>query len=203
MPATWFIGDLHFGHEKVAALRGFDTTDEHDTAIRRQWDRQVKPGDVVWVLGDLSSGGAAGEVHALDILSALPGRKRLIAGNHDSVAGIHRSPSPRTRLFREVFETINDYGRIRIDGQSVFLSHYPYESQGDGPDRSPARYLEYRLPDYGHRLIHAHTHHTHPRSGSWTGRELCVSWDAWRRLVNLGDVQKWIDDARTHSAVTP
>ena len=193
MPATWFIGDLHFGHEKVAELRGFDTTDAHDAAIRRAWDRQVSPGDVVWVLGDLSSGGAAGETHALEILAALPGRKRLIAGNHDSVAGIHRSPSPRTRLFRDVFETINDHGRIRINREQVYLSHYPYASQGDGPGRHGSRYNEYRLSDLGARLIHAHTHHTHPTAGSYVGRELCVSWDAWRRLVNLGDVQKWIE----------
>lgn len=195
MPATWFIGDLHFGHEKVAQLRGFRTVEEHDAALRRQWDRQVQPGDTVWVLGDLSSGGAAGEIRALDILTALPGRKRLIAGNHDSIAGVHRSLSPRTRMFRDVFETINDHGRIRIDRESIFLSHYPYEAQGDGPGRGKRapRYLEYRLPDYGNRLIHAHTHHTHPTSGSWTGRELCVSWDAWRRLVNVGDVQKWIE----------
>lgn len=195
MPATWFVGDLHFGHRKVAELRGFDTTDEHDAAIRKKWDRQVAPGDLVWVLGDLSSGGATGETLALETIASLPGRKRLIAGNHDSIAGIHRSPSPRSHMFREVFETINDYGRIRINRESIYLSHYPYEVQGDGPGRGTApRYLEYRLPDYGHRLIHAHTHHTHPTSGSWTRRELCVSWDAWRRLVNIGDVQKWIEE---------
>lgn len=194
MPATWFIGDLHLGHEKVAGLRGFDTVEAHDAALQKQWTRQVKQGDTVWVLGDISSGGAGGEIRALDILTGLPGRKRLIAGNHDSVAGIHRSPSPRTRLFREVFETIADYGRIRINRESILLSHFPYESQGDGPGRGKApRYLDYRLPDLGGRLIHAHTHHAHPTSGSWTRRELCVSWDAWCRLVNLGDVQNWIE----------
>ena len=193
MPATWFIGDLHFGHEKIAQLRGFDDVDAHDTMIRRQWVRQVRAGDVVWVLGDISSGGTAGEILALDYLTALPGRKRLIAGNHDSVSGVHRSPSPRTRLFRDVFETINDYGRIRIDREQVYLSHYPYASQGDGPGRGLGRYMEYRMPDLGGRLIHAHTHYDHPTSGSVTDRELCVSWDAWGRLVNLGDVQKWID----------
>lgn len=194
MPATWFIGDLHFGHALVAETRGFRDTAEHDAAIRRRWDRQVAAGDVVHVLGDLSSGGAEAERYALEVLRGLPGRKRLVAGNHDSVAGMHRSPSPRTRMFREVFEQISDYGRVRINRESILLSHYPYRSQGDGPARGESRYDQYRLVDHGARLVHAHTHHNHPTSGSVTGRELCVSWDAWRRLVNLGDVQKWIDE---------
>lgn len=192
MPATWFIGDLHLGHELVAQVRGFRSVEEHDRAIKNKWDRQVMSGDIVHVLGDLSSGGAAGEVHALETLRGLPGRKRLVAGNHDSVAGMHRTLSPRTRMFREVFEQISDFGRVRIDGESILLSHYPYQSQGDGPARGESRYDQFRLVDRGARLVHAHTHHTHPTSGSVTGRELCVSWDAWRRLVNLGDVQKWI-----------
>lgn len=194
MPATWFIGDPHFDHEKVAHIRGFRTVEAHDAAICRQWDRQVRPGDIVNILGDLSAGGAGGELRALDILAGLPGRKRLIAGNHDSVSGIHRrGPSPRTRQFREVFEQISDFGRVRINGESILMSHFPYQSQGDGPGRYGSRYDQYRLVDRGARLIHAHTHHNHPTSGSLVGRELCVSWDAWRRLVNLGDVQKWID----------
>lgn len=193
MPATWFIGDLHFGHWKVAELRGFRDVESHDAAIKKRWDRQVQSGDVVHIIGDLSSGSSTGERHALEILSTLPGRKRLTTGNHDSISGIHRSPSPHTRQFREVFETIHDHGRIRINRESIMLSHYPYASQGDGPGRGEARFDQYRLPDLGARLIHAHTHHDHPTSGSVTGRELCVSWDAWRRLVNIGDVQKWIE----------
>lgn len=193
MPATWLIGDLHFGHEKVASIRGYRSVEEHDAAIVRKWDRQVAPGDIVHVLGDLSAGGAGGELHALEILQGLPGRKRLVAGNHDSVSGIRREISPRTRFFREVFEQISDHGHVRLNRETIYLSHYPYRSQGDGPGRSGSRFDQYRLPDYGARLVHAHTHHAHPTSGSVTGRELCVSWDAWRRLVNLGDVQKWID----------
>ncbi|HEU5223031.1 MAG TPA: metallophosphoesterase [Candidatus Lumbricidophila sp.] len=192
MPATKFISDLHFGHEKVAAIRGFDNTDSHDMAIVRAWERQVNPEDTVWVLGDLSAGGRAAERSALNILSTLPGKKRLIAGNHDSVAGIHRQFSPNTGLFREVFEHIADFGRIRLNGKVVLLSHYPYLSQGDGPGRGEARYTQFRLPDEGQRLIHGHTHHQHPTDGSVTGRELCVSWDAWRRLVDLGDIHHWL-----------
>lgn len=193
MPGTWFIGDTHFGHTKVAGIRGFTDTITHDNSIINKWTRQVGNADVVYVLGDISSGSSTGELHALAILANLPGRKRLITGNHDSVAGIHRRPSPHNATFRDVFETINDYGRVRVaNGIDVLLSHYPYASQGDGPGRGEARYGQYRLPDNGGHLIHAHTHNTHPTNGSTTGREMCVSWDAWRRMVNLGDIAKWL-----------
>lgn len=197
MPGTWFIGDTHFGHAKVSEIRGFSTTEDHDNAIRRKWLRQVAPDDLVYVLGDLSSGSSQAEVRAVEFIGDLPGRKRLICGNHDSVSGIHRRPSPNARYFRNVFESINDYGRIRIDGTDILLSHYPYASQGDGPGRGEARYVQYRLPDLGAPLIHAHTHNTHPTSGSLSGRELCVSWDAWRRLVNIGDIARWVAEIET------
>lgn len=180
--ATWFTGDPHFGHEKVAALRGFDSTEEHDTAIVNKWTKQVNDSDVVYVLGDLSSGSRTGERYALNIIAALPGRKRLIAGNHDSISGIHRKVSPHTPLFQQVFEAIHDFGRVRIDGKDVLLSHYPYT----GDHTEEPRFDQFRLKDKGAPLIHAHTHSQVRRQGS----SICVSWEAWGRLVNLGDIQQ-------------
>jgi calcineurin-like phosphoesterase family protein len=182
--AIWFVGDTHFGHEKVSGLRGFGNTDAHDDAICRQWHKQVKDGDLVYVLGDISGGSRTGEAYALTVLKGLPGRKRLIAGNHDSVASIHRSLSPHIDWYNSVFERVSDYGRIKLNRQDVLLSHYPYAADHmDNP-----RYMQYRLPDLGAPLIHAHTH----SSERGTGRELCVSWEAWKRLVNMGDVQAWL-----------
>lgn len=195
MSGIWFVGDLHFGHAKVSGIRGFSTTDEHDEAITKKWWKQVQADDLVYVMGDISVGSRDGELRALNILARQPGRKVLISGNHDSVSSIHRKQSPHLTKFQEVFEEIKDFGRIRVEGKDVLLSHYPYWSQGDGPGRDKApRYAQFRLPDLGAPLIHAHTHHTDPLDGSWTGREMCVSWDAWGRLVNLGDVANWIKE---------
>lgn len=182
--AVWLVGDLHFGHEKVSTLRGFTSTDSHDMAIVRQWTKQVRDGDLVHVLGDLSSGGRVGERHALAILSTLPGRKRLIAGNHDSVSGIHRRLSPHVDYFNSVFERVSDFGRVNIDRRQVLLSHYPYTA--DHTDEP--RLMQFRLPDLGAPLIHAHTH----SSERYSGREMCVSWEAWGRLVSVGDVIPWL-----------
>jgi len=188
MPGLWLVGDTHFGHEKVSQIRGFDSTAAHDESIVQRWSKAVQSGDRVIVLGDISSGSASGEVHALGILASLPGSKWLIAGNHDSVSGIHRKPSPREGLFRDVFDRVTDYGRLRIEGRDIALSHFPYKASGDGPGRGEARYGQFRLPDEGGLLVHAHTHHT----VAVNGREMCVSWDAWRRMVNLGDIAHWV-----------
>ena len=184
--ATWFIGDLHFGHLKLATLRGFNNTVEHDMAIIRKWRKEVRQHDVVHVLGDISGGTREGEAHALSILHNLPGRKRLIAGNHDTVASIHPTRSLATEGFRQVFERIGDFATVKVDGVEVLLSHYPYEA-----DHKPeSRYMQFRLRDYGMPLIHAHTHSTQRSTPG--GRELCVSWEAWGRLANAGDVAQWL-----------
>lgn len=192
MPATFFVGDLHLYHEKVVKIRGFDSAETHNNAIIKKWLKQVKENDMVYVTGDISGGRVEEEAMALWILSTLPGRKRLIAGNHDGVSGVHSKLPVNRELFHQVFEKINDYGHIQLNGKRILLSHYPYLASGDGPGRSKTRYEQFRLPDNGLNLIHAHTHHTHPTNGSVTGRELCVSWDAWRRLADMGDIAKWV-----------
>lgn len=196
MPATWFIGDLHFGHTRVAEIRGYGSEEAHDRAIATKWDRQVQPDDTVWVLCDISSGRAEAEQYALDLISTLHGHKHLIAGNHDSVSSIHRNGYKKQGEWLRVFDSVQQFGRARVEKEDILMSHYPYALQGDGPGRGngEGRYLEYRLRDTGMRLIHAHTHHTDPYSGSTNRREICVSWDAWGRLVNYGDMAKWIKE---------
>lgn len=204
MSARWFIADTHFGHEKVAELRGFSSTEDHDAAIIEDWTARVGKDDTVFVLGDISSGRNSDvELRALDIIGNLPGQKRLIAGNHDSVSGIHRRPSKNFMDFARVFQTINDFGRVKIETRHVMMSHFPFTDvapfavQGDGPGRGN-RHDEVRLMDKNNLLIHGHTHHDHPTNASKSGRELCVSWDAWGRMVSDGDVSLWVRHADAH-----
>lgn len=194
MPATFFIGDPHFHHQLTSDIRGFKNPAEQNNAIIRKWVKQVKEDDIVNVMGDLCAGGMEALVASLHILDSLPGRKRWYLGNHDAPAGIHKQAIPlEVRLFiARVFERVNDYGHISWEGRQILLSHYPYWASKDGPERGEGRYEQFRLPDQGRILIHAHTHWTHPTSGSATGREICVSWDAWNRLVDMGDITKLI-----------
>lgn len=156
--SVFFTSDLHLGHRKVAALRGFGTEEEpatmaHDLALVGRWTDTVEPDDVVWVLGDLSAGGSRATEYALKVLGGMPGRKRLIAGNHDPVHPMNRQAFKWAARFAEVFEFVAPFARTKVLGREVMLSHFPYER-----DRGKPRYMQYRLRDEGLPLLHGHTH---------------------------------------------
>lgn len=207
--ARYWIADLHLGHEKVAKLRGFAGAEEHDAYLLKQLDK-LDYDDELWILGDISSGRPEGEEYALNCIDHLQTHKHLIAGNHDSVSSIHRNGYKKQREWMEVFESVQQFGRMRLNGMNVLMSHYPYARSGDGANREGVRYLEYRLPDTGLPLIHGHTHQSEPHmpkyydsseeldgSGNiqtrWDTQQFCVSWDAHRRLAAEHDLNQWLD----------
>lgn len=210
--ARYWIADLHLGHEKIAKIRGFKSYQEHDDHILRQLDK-LTTGDMLWVLGDISSGNPRHEEYALSNLKeTVKSQMHLIAGNHDGVSSIHRQGYKKQREWLEVFDSVQQFGRIKVAGRPVMMSHYPYARSGDGPGRGEARYNEYRLPDAGFPLIHGHTHHTEPHmlktvreygppgaSPIWIDRyesdkqQLCVSWDVKRGLVTEQDLNQWME----------
>ena len=188
MGQVWYTSDPHFGHRFVADLRGYPNSDEMDAAIAEQWRRQVRKDDTVYVLGDLA---VSSPYAALDILAELPGRKHLVAGNHDRINPIHRRTYKRALLDRylSVFDTVATFRRLRLNGVVVLLSHFPYAAAGDGEGRPGNRYAQYRLPDMGTALIHGHTHDKQRAHGHM----LHVGWDAWGELVPQGTVLEWLN----------
>jgi calcineurin-like phosphoesterase family protein len=182
---VWLVADLHLGHSLVADLRGFEDVTDHDVRIQRNWQRMVKPDDLVWCLGDISSGGAQAQRDALAMLKQLPGRKYLVAGNHDSVSPIHRGKAVIwDSLYRDVFDYICSHAQVAVEGRRLMLSHFPY----DADHTAEARYREWRLRDEGLWLAHGHTH----SNQMWVPerpREMCVGLDAHgMKPVNLGEV---------------
>lgn len=198
MTSRYWIGDLHLGHLKVAQLRGFSTVVEHDHHLLTQLS-YIHPDDTVWVMGDISSGKPDDEQRALELLATLGLQLHLIAGNHDSVSSIHRQGFKQQRRWLEVFQSVQQFGRIAVEAEPVLMSHYPYEHSGDGPGRGEARYSTYRLPDRGLPLLHAHTHQPSPHMSTEQGddlQQLCTSWDSFRRPVTDSDVNEWIKKRR-------
>lgn len=176
---TFLTSDPHFGHQKVAEIRGFDSTTAHDLVVVGSYRKVLRKGDDLWILGDLSAS-AGGEATALGLLDQLKrgtgARLHLITGNHDRCSPVHRDSWKYQARFMEVFDSVQAYARRRGPEKiPVFLSHFPYAEAGDGPHREGARYPEHRLPDMGHWLIHGHTHQPEFRSGP---RSLHVGWDA-------------------------
>lgn len=166
-----FASDHHFGHRHVSELRGFPTPVHHDLALLDRHNDTVKKDDVVYFLGDLSAGGAAATRHALEWVSRMKGRKRLIAGNHCPIHPMHRDSHKWFKEYLEVFESVASVGRASIEGTKVLLSHFPYEI-----DRAEPRYMQYRLRNEGEWLLHGHLHVSERITSD---REIHVGLDAW------------------------
>lgn len=86
MANTFFISDTHFGHANIikferddgTPLRPFDTVEDMDEALVKNWNDRVGVKDTVYHLGDVVI-----NRKALPTMDRLNGRKVLIKGNHD------------------------------------------------------------------------------------------------------------------------
>lgn len=79
----WIISDHHFNHENIIRFedRPFDSTNEMDEYMVKQWNAVVGVNDIVYHLGDFSMGLSIEELTSL--ISRLNGEIILIRGNHD------------------------------------------------------------------------------------------------------------------------
>ena len=114
----YYIADLHFFHEKLNTkmdCRGFASMDEMHAYMIDRWNKKVRPGDEVVIIGDLSFGDAN---QTNEVLDRLHGKLFLITGNHDHVI--------KHRLFRtDRFEWIKPYEELNDNNRKVVLCHYP------------------------------------------------------------------------------
>lgn len=116
MSQTFFISDLHLGHEKVIKFddRPFKTLEEMDYTLIKNWNDTVGDDDTIYVLGDLSWYNAE---DTYNILKRLKGNKILIKGNHDYFA--------KSAKCRSQFLEVTDYKEIKMGDTHIVLSHYP------------------------------------------------------------------------------
>lgn len=175
----WFTADMHFHHNNIIKLsnRPFSNLSEMHEHFIAEWNKRVKPTELVYVLGDFSFA----NVDATKlILDRLLGHKILVKGNHDAPA--HKCLAAG---FQEVHENIY----IQLDGKKIFLSHFPYHPMTyyeKNPDGSVTihywaaghdqRYLHKRIVDDGQSwLLHGHVH----KSWKQNGRQINVGVDVW------------------------
>ena len=126
---TFFTSDVHFGHTNILkkfcpeTRQGLDANDMNERIIAN-WQKQVKPEDTVWLLGDIFF--IRDVETCVKILKRLPGFKRLVYGNHDRI--IRENFDLRLH-----FETLVEWADIRLTvpgleygaAQRVILHHYP------------------------------------------------------------------------------
>ena len=120
MNEIFFTSDTHFGHqpEFLWKPRGFSSVEEMDEAIIENWNKVVKPNDIIYHLGDTMLND---NVYGLECFKRLNGQIFLIYGNHDSDAR-------KNLLFTELsgkmlggwYAWLFKYGKL-----SIYMSHYP------------------------------------------------------------------------------
>lgn len=117
---TWVTADLHLGHANIIKfldksgnrIRPFNSIEDHDETIIRDWNNLVDPGDRVYVLGDVVI-----NRRALASVSRLAGRKVLVKGNHDIF---------HLEDYIGLFDDIRAYVVQKDgDGSKVIMSHIP------------------------------------------------------------------------------
>jgi calcineurin-like phosphoesterase family protein len=187
----WFTADNHFGHENIIGFcnRPFASAREMDEAMIERWNRVVKPGDVVYHLGDFTLGGAA---EAVRYFRQLNGRIYVLGNDwhHDKRwLPRHTSSSGAVDLL-SFFNELHQLGnKLRIlppmyvleikelgkDGRPlpIVLCHYPL--------------AEWDRQHYGSWHLHGHSHGNHKYTNGEYAIDVGV--DSWNFTpLSLGGV---------------
>ena len=131
---VWFTADLHLGHGNIIkycnrpflsaeeqALANIDprgrwrvsplTIQRHDDALLDAINARVAVTDVLWIVGDFCWGNASDYRQRIRCRTV-----HLIWGNHDK------------KSIRPLFDQAWEQGMIRVEGQDIWLNHYPMRS---------------------------------------------------------------------------
>jgi calcineurin-like phosphoesterase family protein len=148
MKDIWVISDTHFHHQNVLSfknkdgdlIRGsrFSSVDEMDEYMLECWNSTIKPGDLVYHLGDVFIGP---KDRFEEFWPKLHGSKRLVVGNHDDVKYFSKggffNKVMLWRLFKE---------------ENLLLTHVPVHPSG----------LHGSIIN-----VHGHTHHNGSPQGPY------------------------------------
>ena len=116
----YYTSDLHLGHYNIIRLCGRPhlTLDMMNEDLILRWNLSVKDTDTVYILGDLFFKAESIE-SVKSMLKRLKGHKILIKGNHDGFLNQIN--------WRDYFDKVCDYLKIKDNGRDVILMHYPIE----------------------------------------------------------------------------
>ena len=120
----FLTSDLHFNHDRefVWKVRGFDSVQEMNETIVKNWNSVVGPDDDVYVLGDLCLGGGSCTIllENKHLIESLNGKLHIIRGNHDT--------NPRVRIYglcANVVDEVKWADMLNYNGYHFYLSHFP------------------------------------------------------------------------------
>jgi calcineurin-like phosphoesterase family protein len=110
---TWLIADTHFFHANIGNY--CSRPDNWQDLILENWNRLIRPDEIVFHLGDLALGK---KEDAEALIPSLNGKLYLIRGNHDR-RGV--------AFYRNLGITLvkDPYSVIHSSGQRLVFSHRP------------------------------------------------------------------------------
>lgn len=143
----WFTADQHFFHKNIIEYceRPFQDEYEMNEILLENYNKLVKPNDLVFHLGDLSAGLSGRLDEFQNILKNMNGTKILLRGNHD-----HQK---QQFYLNAGFSAVYDY---LILGK-YFISHYPLENNQYAGGIQRKLISLYENSDCS-KIIHGHTH---------------------------------------------
>lgn len=118
---VWLTSDEHYGHRNIIdyCKRPFKDVDEMTEELIFRHNALVKPGDLVYHLGDMFWH-TYGLKPALTVMSRLKGQHFYIRGNHDELIDQHRE-------MRDRFLWVKDLARVKLPRKDIppfVLCHY-------------------------------------------------------------------------------
>ena len=107
---VFFTSDLHIGHENAIKFdnRPFNNVEEMTEELIRRWNSKVKPGDLVYVLGDMIW--KMTNEQCKEVIQRLNGQIILIKGNHDRFV--------KNADVKKLFAAVKDYDDISVQLQN-------------------------------------------------------------------------------------
>ena len=111
----FFFSDAHFGHKLMCKTRNFETIEEHDETIIKNFNSKVGADDLSYFLGDWSW------TNPLEYLYRLNGRFVFINGNHDGEKIFRIKDAHKDKIIDFTF----GYMDIWIEKIPITLCHFP------------------------------------------------------------------------------
>lgn len=136
----YLTSDPHFGHNNIIKYvhRPFKNAEEMDKKLIENFNNTVKEDDTLYILGDFTMGGSYTKcMNYREQLNC--NYVHLIFGNHDK-RNIHNGHNVRG----QIFESVQDYKELDVEGVRLCLSHYPF--------------LSWNGRDRGSIMCHGHIH---------------------------------------------
>lgn len=180
MKKTFFSSDWHLGHKNIITYdkRPFDSVEEMNNTIIKNYNSVVGPDDDFFYLGDF----CFDRHRAEEFLSQLQGNLYFIRGNHDNHDMI--------KAYRKFGYYFGDFAEVKVNGQSITLCHYAMKVWNKSHRGTWHLYghSHHSLPDDPHSLsfdIGVNGHNYYPLEFSQV--EKIMSKKSWKPIDHHGD----------------